>query len=186
MPSIWTPFSDPTLTPAQRLSTFSEWVSYYFPPTDFGESADIDTPGVSEKLLTRAAADAPMHKATPLVSGHWAPTTQRMDPQTLREVCHFEVMERSQRFYQTIEPAVYRANVRRAMLEGLPGLVWPAVKVVIVWCDMSLSDLLSGVMSLKARLKQARGQGMGRDVVFRKLEGANHFVSVMFDIVCMC
>lgn len=188
IPTIWTPFSDPTLTAAQRFNAFSEWVAYYFPPTDFDDSADINTPGVSEKLIARAAVDAPMHKADRMVNYHWTPTVHRMDLQTLRAVCHFEVMERSQKFYQMVEPAVYRANVRLAMLEGRPGagLVWPAVRVVVVWCDMSNSDLLSGVMTLKARVKQAREQGMGRDVVFRKLEGANHFVSVMFDIVCMC
>lgn len=155
-------------------------MAYYFPPTGFDDAADIDTPGVPEKLIARA--DAPMHKANPMDSDHWTPTIHRMDPRTLREVCHFEVMARSQRFYHIVEPAVYRANVQRAMLDGRPGagLVWPGVRVVIVWCDMTNSDVVSGVMTVKTRVKRAREEGVGRDIVFRKLEGANHFVSLMF------
>ena len=125
-----------------------------------------------------------MHK----VSDQWAPTIQRMSARDLREVCHFEVMARSQRFYHIVEPAVYRANVRRAMLEGRrgAGLVWPGVKVVVVWCDMTNSDVVSGVMKVKARVKRARAAGEGRDVVFHKLEGANHFVSVVLGRICKC
>lgn len=182
IPSVWNPIRDTTLTPAQRFNTFSEWVAYYFPPTGFDASADIDTPNVPEALVARA--DAPMHK----VSDQWAPTIQRMSARELREVCHFEVMARSQRFYHIVEPAVYRANVRRAMLEGRPGagLVWPGVKVVVVWCDMTNSDVVSGVMKVKARVKRAREAGEGRDVVFHKLEGANHFVSVVLGRICKC
>ena len=179
IPGVWNPVRDTTLTPAQRFSTFSEWVSYYFPPTGFDATVDSDTPGISEALVARA--DAPMHKA----SDQWTPTIHRMDARALREVCHFEVMARSQRFYHIVEPAVYRANVRRAMLEGRPGagLIWPGVRVVVVWCDMTNSDVVSGVMKVKARVKRAREAGEGRDVVFRKLEGANHFVSALLDEV---
>lgn len=173
IPGVWNPLRDASLSISQRSSIFSEWVAYYFPPTGLDISADIDTPGVPEAVIERA--DKPMHK----VSEQWMPTIHRMNARELREVCHREVMARSQRFYHIVDPAVYRANLRRAMLEGRPGagLVWPNVKVVMVWCDMTNSDIVSGVMKVKARVKRAREAGEGRDVVFRKLEGANHFVS---------
>ncbi|KAH9841897.1 uncharacterized protein C8Q71DRAFT_794695 [Rhodofomes roseus] len=172
---IWTPLRDSTLSAAEKFSQFSEWVSYYFTPTGFGASDDIDTPGITDALVARIALH--QDKTSPTNSAQWMPTVHRIGPQKMREVCHVEVMARSQKYYQNIAPAVYRENVRRAVLQGKTseGMVWPDLKVAVVWCDMSNSDVVSAAMKLKALTRSNREQGEGRDVAFHKLEKANHF-----------
>ncbi|TFY51674.1 hypothetical protein EVJ58_g10443 [Rhodofomes roseus] len=172
---IWTPLRDSTLSAAEKFSQFSEWVSYYFTPTGFGASDNIDTPGITDALVARIALH--QDKTSPTNSAQWMPTVHRIGPQKMREVCHVEVMARSQKYYQNIAPAVYRENVRRAVLQGKTseGMVWPDLKVAVVWCDMSNSDVVSAAMKLKALTRSNREQGEGRDVAFHKLEKANHF-----------
>ncbi|KAH9925573.1 alpha/beta-hydrolase [Fomitopsis serialis] len=173
VPGVWVPFRDDTLSPAEKFSQFSEWVSYYFTPTGFDASQDIDSPGIKEALGARIA----LHTDEKLRSSQRTPTVHRIGPEKIREVCHVEVMARSQKYYQVIDPAVYREIVRRAILQGSAdgGMIWPNLKVALVWCDMTNSDVVSAAMKLKALVRQSRAKGEGRDVAFHKLERANHF-----------
>jgi len=173
VPGVWTPLRDGTLTPAEKFSQFSEWVSYYFTPTGFDASQDIDSPGMKEALGARVA----LHKDEKSRSSQWMPTVHRIGPEKIRQVCHVEVMARSQKYYQVIDPAVYRENVHRAVLQGKTneGMIWPNLKVALVWCDMDNSDVVSAAMKLKALVRQSGEKGEGRDVAFHKLERANHF-----------
>ncbi|KZT64049.1 hypothetical protein DAEQUDRAFT_747625 [Daedalea quercina L-15889] len=176
IPGLWVPLRDNALSPKEKFSLFSEWVAYYFTPTGFDSSVDIDTAGATKMLLTRV----PLHEdaSSPTKRTQWMPTVHRMEPRMLCEVCHVEVMARSQKYYQIINPAVYRENLCRAVLEGKQGegMIWPSLKVDVVWCDMSNSDTVSAAMKLKALVRKQRAKGEGRDVSFHKLEGANHFM----------
>lgn len=127
------------------------------------------------------------------------PTTVSMSPEELRETTHPEVLRRSQYLIRALDPAAYRACVERAFFystapdvaegageqEGKEAKggkeVWPALRVHVVWCAASVGDCVWASGTLLRGMKDPRWSlhaGL-RPLEFHRLEGANHFVSLL-------
>lgn len=173
----YTPVRDHSLSAEQRAVIFPIWVSSYFKQTATTPDADVETPGFQETLLAREA----LHESDP--NPRWVPTVVRMGPEGVSAVTDASVMQRSQVQIQQVDPSVYENNLRRALFEcrandGHKGkrVVWPKLRINIVWCDMSPSSCVYATHHIKRMAKVYKEQGMGRAVQFHRMQQANHFV----------
>ncbi|EGO00706.1 hypothetical protein SERLA73DRAFT_178600 [Serpula lacrymans var. lacrymans S7.3] len=90
---------------------------------------------------------------------------------------------RSQILVETVDPAVYRENMRRALSgyfedaeTGVKKTVWPRAKVRILYCDMDVGDGVWAAQLFERQAEENRKNQKGRDVEVVTVEKANHFV----------
>ena len=146
-----------------------------------GTDEGPDSPAVRDALLARTNmydCTDHIHKAD---IERWRPSVERISPEQLAELYDLEVMQWSQWFYEVIDPRVYRDHVRDAILgatsrDPTGKMIWPGLKVHVLWCDASISDTVYAALVLQAWVREAQAKGEGRDVRLQGLENANHFV----------
>ena len=110
-----------------------------------------------------------------------------MDAATLRSLTHAPILERAQHvIWSPLLRGVFRDNVRRALYDcrfddgsGARKQILPAVRVHVVWCDRTAGQIAWAVANLNCEYREAHPETR-RPVEFHKLEGANHFVSLLF------
>ncbi|PSR94562.1 hypothetical protein PHLCEN_2v4430 [Hermanssonia centrifuga] len=111
-----------------------------------------------------------------------------MSADELNAVMDPTVLLRLSRSFAHIPACVYQENfARHALLDchfddgtGKSKALWPSVKVLVVWCDISVVDCVWGVSILAKRLGFAlASEGSGRTTrsSIAQFERANHFVS---------
>ncbi len=155
---------------------FSLSVSAYYPPFTFPQSIDPLSSYHPPRLALLEELDHVDHRLTP--------TTSRMTPAELRETVLVEVIDTygSQNLLRKLNPAIYEANVERALFDRRFAIgdaleeVWPALRVHVVWCDMSVGDCVWASVLLHHRHAAADPEWR-RPMTVHKLAGANHFVS---------
>ena len=167
---MYTPIHDKTIPPAELGSRFMVWVSTYF-------DAVPDQATMTEaKLATRSnnylSITDPTRKATIL----------RFTEEELPAVADFTVMERTPDVTWGVLPEIYWENTHRALIDTQG--VWPDMKALLMWCDMSTPDIVWAMKTVTDRTLGAQASGVPtRDVKVVKVEGGNHFVSLS---VCSC
>ncbi|KAI0923298.1 hypothetical protein AcV7_005849 [Taiwanofungus camphoratus] len=177
---LYSPFRDETLSAEEKFARFPIWVSTYFTPVNIGPEEDSESPGFADMLRTRTA----VHGIDDSVEPRFTPTVQRMSREELAGALDKDVMMRSQILIQRLNPAVYRENLRRALFDcyfpnksGEERLVWPGLKVHVVWCNMTVGDGAYAAHKIMHQAKECAQRGRkGRSLEFHKLELANHFV----------
>ncbi|KAH9924430.1 Alpha/Beta hydrolase protein [Fomitopsis serialis] len=89
----------------------------------------------------------------------------------LAKVLNADVIARSHIFYEFLDGEVYKDTMRRALHDTS---IWPGLRVVLLWCDMSVSAV---VMSSWGLLKEYHGDwpAGGRRIDAVRMKGANHF-----------
>ncbi|RPD77401.1 alpha/beta-hydrolase [Lentinus tigrinus ALCF2SS1-7] len=155
-------------------AAFSTSVSAYYPPFTFPHAID-PIPNYPPRVALHEQSDHVDHRLTP--------TTTRMSPEELRETVRAEVVDTfgSQNLLRKLDPAIYKANVERALFDRRFAFgdaleeVWPALRVHVVWCDMSVGDCVWASVLLHVRHAAADVEWR-RPMTLHKLEGANHFV----------
>ena len=155
---------------------FCTSVSAYYPPFTFPETID-PLPSYPPRVALHEESDHVEHRLTP--------TTSRVTPEELRNSVRAEVIDTygSQNLLRKLDPAIYRANVERALCNRRCAFgdalkeVWPTLHVHVVRCDMSAGDCVWASVLLRFR-HAAADAAWRRPVTLHKLEGANHFVSV--------
>lgn len=160
---MYTPYEDPTLAPAEVGQRFVPWVSGFFEPVHGLASV---TPGLlrERKNMKDVSADR-----------KYLPTSERMTLEELLSVASPAVLPRVAPIL-ALKQEVYQQNLRRALLDT-KGL-WPNVKVVMLWADMTCMYAPWGARYLSDMLATPVVEGeQRRDVQIVKLPGASHFVS---------
>ncbi|EMD32088.1 hypothetical protein CERSUDRAFT_119070 [Gelatoporia subvermispora B] len=160
---FYCPLRDPALTPEEIAQTFVHWVSSFFehdPYTlDSLESATSFStliPGISGQPIS----DPPEHQL---------PVTKTLSPKQFVTNVDLRGALGSHVPYLFMNRAVYEENARRA-LQGKS--IWPNVKMVLVWCDMSVGEVLLGSWRI---IQLAQESKNGRGLVVQRMRGANHF-----------
>ncbi|TFK90762.1 alpha/beta-hydrolase [Polyporus arcularius HHB13444] len=154
---------------------FSLSVSAYYPPFIFPQSIDPLPSYHSPRLALPEELDHVVHRLTP--------TTSRMTPVELRETVLVEVIDTygSQNLLRKLNPAIYKANIEHALFDRRFAIgdvleeMWPALRVHVVWCDMSVGDCVWASVLLHHRHAAADPEWR-RPMTVHKLAGANHFV----------
>jgi len=161
---MYSPLRDPTIPPETLGGIFALWVSGYYTHSSSMLS--------SISTITRAEALGGMVRASivdpPL---HQQPSIQRMTSAELTEVADSGVVERSHMLMQNADRSVYDENMRRALFDAT---IWPRLRPVLVWCDMSPCDCVFASWYLQNLIAESWPSG-GRNVDVQRMEGANHF-----------
>ncbi|KAI0695746.1 alpha/beta-hydrolase [Cerioporus squamosus] len=167
---------EPWMSLDDLTSAFCLSVSGYYPPFIFPQSIDP---------LQSYPARLALHKpeASDHVDQSLTPTTSRMTSEELRETVRANVIDTygSQNLLRKLNPAIYKANVERALFDRRFAFgdvleeMWPALRVHVVWCDMSVGDCVWASVLLHLRHAAADTEWR-RPMTLHKLAGANHFV----------
>ncbi|KAI0357368.1 alpha/beta-hydrolase [Trametes cingulata] len=157
-----------------QVAQFSLGVSAYYPPYNLPES--LDPPTIFDPPRR------PVHESADPVDPKYTPTTNRMTPEVLRSLTHPVVMEQNQHLIWGVSHDVYRALLDRALFDcrfddgsGMKKEIWPALRVHVIWCDMTVGECLWATLLIRSRYEKAQPEHR-RPVEFHKLEDANHFV----------
>ena len=164
------------MSPEEQARQFSLVVSSYYPPFTLPGKIDGDI-----AYAPRAALQDPKYP----------PTTAKMTEDELREVTHPVIFQRLQ--HAIWSPAlrlIYEANAGRALLDcrllddgtGGKKKIWPDVKVHLLWCDMTAGEVAWAAAVFNYRHREADPVAR-RPMEVHKLEGANHFVSILGPVV---
>ncbi|KAI0826820.1 alpha/beta-hydrolase [Trametes gibbosa] len=167
---------NPSAPDEVQAAEFALAVSSYFPPFTLPDSVD---PPPAYDPPRRALHLGPDHPVDP----RYMPTSSKMAPDVLRSLTYAAVWEESQHLIWALGYDVFRQNLARALYDcrirvgggGAVEKVWPALRVHLVWCDMSIGDCLWASAVIHAQYPDANPEHR-RPVEFHRLENANHFV----------
>lgn len=176
-----------SLSLEQRTKDFATWVSVYYPPVP---PSALSTYSVADLLARQELAATPAYKGS-LSSFQRISTMERMSKADVQQTTDFSIMERSSEVMRAIPREIFWNNTRRALWEPEVDpncgeeVTFPHLKVSVLWCNMTIGDCIWAVKLLFARKAEedAIGESRRRDVVFRCMEGANHFVSPVIYII---
>ena len=177
-----TTFFDPKLGPEDQANHFALAVSSYYPPFTFPDKIDGDI---------SYAPRVPL-----LEDPKYVPTTAKLTENELGNLMYPAIFERVQRaMWSPNLRLVYEANASRALYDcrllddgsGSKRKAWPAVKVHLVWCDMTVGDVAWAAAVFSCKYKEV-DPAARRPIEVHTVEGANHFVSVSWtrSIGCEC
>lgn len=107
-----------------------------------------------------------------------------MSPKVLRSVTNPKIMKKTQHLIWTLSYDVYRENLRRALYDchiiddgsGTLQKVWPALRVHLIWCDMTTGECAWTTAVMHAQYNAANPEHR-RWMELHNMEGANYFVS---------
>lgn len=185
-PGIKNVIIDPSVPLEEQAWQFGLHVGSFYPPFTLpdklpDERFEQRPPRLALQdtaALTGASLD-PKH--VPTVS------EPKMTKEEFQSMTHPSIMDRTQHaIWSPVIRQAFAANVVRALYDcrlethdgsGMRKPVWPAVKVHLVWCDMTLGEAAWGAAVVKCGYEEAKPETR-RPVEFHVLDGANHFVSV--------
>ncbi|KAL6306426.1 hypothetical protein BKA93DRAFT_157576 [Sparassis latifolia] len=168
---LYNPLRDQSLTVAERVAAFPLWVSTYYPQV---ENLSTDLSSLVSTLKVRQTSTAADRDT-------FVPTIQTMSARDLDEIVDLKVMNRSQLAIMSMHPSVYAENFRRALCYAEERskeqeIVWSALKVQVVWCDMSHGDAVATAQMIRDEYAQYHGTGQkARPLQLFQLQKANHF-----------
>ncbi|EJF56674.1 hypothetical protein DICSQDRAFT_183714 [Dichomitus squalens LYAD-421 SS1] len=165
---------DRSLPLEEQAIFFGTQASSFYPPFTLPDTIP-ETPSYAPRVA--------LHEGPGAVDPKLQPTTFKMTTSELRSVMHVPIMERAQHvIWSPLLREVFRENVRRALYDcrhddgtGAKKKILPAVRVHVVWCDMTLGEVAWAVANLNCEYKEAAPEAR-RPVEFHKLEGGNHFI----------
>ncbi len=103
-----------------------------------------------------------------------------MSTTELKECTDFGALERSNLSLRFAMPEVYHKNFKRALFDTQG--VWPNVKAVVIWGEMSVPDCVWSAKVVRDMLAAQPEEGsteVRREIHIQNLEGADHFVSII-------
>ncbi|OCH88675.1 hypothetical protein OBBRIDRAFT_779689 [Obba rivulosa] len=167
---IYSPWRDPSLSEESRIKAFGSWISTYCLPlvSLTGDAATI----AARKPLLENGSNRPVT------------TVARMTPDELASTTDMAAFEHSQMLVLGVNPIILRDNVQRTLIDarfdvdsGGKKVLWPALQVKAVWCDMTIGDVVLWHFRLLQRWKteQQLGHGGARPFEVFRFEKANHF-----------
>ncbi|KAH7928984.1 hypothetical protein BV22DRAFT_1030006 [Leucogyrophana mollusca] len=175
---LYSPFRDPTLTSVDAIvDRFLTWISSYYPQEELaGEPSAL-----GKKLIARASQE--LHVTNPSVDPRWTPTVSRMSSDELKSITDNDALLRSQILLEGIQPSVYKEIIHSGLLDcyltdesGTEKMIWPQLKVKIIWCDMDVGDVLWAAYKLRGISEEfIKKHGKGRSLEVLNFEKTNHF-----------
>ena len=138
------------------------WVSSYF---DVAHSLEITEPELALRSNNYLDITDPTR----------TPTCKRFTDQELGEITHPAVMTRAPDVRWAVPQNLWWEMTQRALVKS--GGLWPAMRVVLLWCDMTTPDIVWSMKMTRDRLHA--GQEIGqktRQTEVVRIRGGNHFV----------
>ncbi|KAL6306425.1 hypothetical protein BKA93DRAFT_729634 [Sparassis latifolia] len=176
---LYSPLRERNLTTDEMVAIFPTWVSSYFPQVD-------DLASDEATMLTLVLSRVPLElrgDAAAARDPHRTSTVECMGAEMLASVIDPDAMKRSQILISRIDRRVYGENLRRALFHpyfpqgsGEHIFFWPALRVHVVWCDMTVGDCVLGAQWINVQARSRLYNGKGRSIRVHKLDGANHFI----------
>lgn len=178
-PTRYSPLEDGSFTPEQRVEAFVNWVTGYFhhPSLEnlrgFKEITRHDIDEID--LEYRNILPSPVSSILKMTPEELA---SNVDPSVAVEgKAEAFLMARD------IEVGFGAASRREAFFELFKGSsdgdIWPHLRVLLIWCDMSIAEAAYAALSLEVELTEARKKGeAARDVEIIRFPGVNHYVSL--------
>ncbi|EED78969.1 predicted protein [Postia placenta Mad-698-R] len=163
---LYIPTRDKSIPPEGAAEAFSFWVSGYYRHTPTVLS--------SFNSLTREEILAGINNSPIDDSPKYQPTLKTMSPVEIAAVTDWAGAQRSHVAMLDVDSTVYQENAQRALLDKT---VWPGLRVVLVWCTMSVGATVYGSWDLARRVRHAWPPG-AREVDVKRLDGVNHFLRV--------
>ncbi|RPD62824.1 hypothetical protein L227DRAFT_562086 [Lentinus tigrinus ALCF2SS1-6] len=176
-PGLKTVNVDRSSTFEEQAKQFGLQVGSFYPP--FTVSDDIEAARSHPPRHALQDSGEPIDpKYTPTV------TEPKMTPEEFKSMTHPPIMERLQHVNWAAElRAAHAKNVYHTLCDctsddgsGMRKKVLPAVRMHVVWCDMTLGEAAWAVAVLKRHAIDHAHSPTAREVEFHVLEGANHFV----------
>ncbi|PCH43845.1 hypothetical protein WOLCODRAFT_164776 [Wolfiporia cocos MD-104 SS10] len=162
---LYLPLYDPAVTimPEQMGEKLAIWASGYYlhSPEVLSIPTSFSREDVRAGLAQTAIVRPPPHQQ---------PTFLRMTPTEVAEVADLGATLRSHVPMIEIHRATYVENMCRALFNGL---VWSRMRTTVVWCDMSVGDVVLAVWDLSRMMAQSWPDG-ARQVDIQKMEKGNH------------
>lgn len=162
---LYNPFSDTSMSPEQLMNFFPGWVSSYYAhsPQALGTLCDQSRADVCAGFARSPIANPPLQLT---------PTLTRMSEGEAARTVNSDVILRSHKPQEFFEDKVYADSMRRALCDTS---VWPNLRVVLLWCDMSVSGIVLSTWGIMKEYHETWPNN-GRRIDFVRMKGANHFV----------
>ena len=159
MPSTgdWqTPLFDERLTPAARLSSFTEWITAYFPHPDLEKRR-------FESVILDAVPNPPRVR-----------TLKDAAPEELASMVDLSAADRGDSGMgdETFWPTTYALTERKLFNKEIRDLWGTGVSFAMVYGDASVVAIIWAVWQMEAMAEKS-----GVPLKVKKIPGANHFVS---------
>ena len=170
---------DRSSTYEEQAERFGLQVGSFYPP--FTDSDDLEAAKAHPPRLALQDSGNPFDpKYIPTV------IESKMTPEEFKSMTHPSIMERLQHAnWAAALNAAHAKNVFHTLCDctfddgsGMRKKILPAVRMHVVWCDMTLGEAAWAVAVLKGHVRDHAHSSRAREVDFHVLEGANHFVSV--------
>lgn len=159
------PFYDTSMSRDHLMNFFPGWVSSYY----------AHSPKMLEAFHTQSREDVCAGCVRTPIAGpppYQTPSLARMSEQEAARIVSADVILRSHFPQEFFDDKVYENNMRKALCDAS---VWPNLRIVLLWCDMSVSATLLSVWGI---LKEYRDvwPTNGRRISAVRMKNANHFV----------
>ena len=150
----------------ERVPRFHSWVSTYYTHSNFARRtrnpALLDTTPIP-------------HPAPPCAR---PATLDVIDPATLEAVSWHGPIQGSEALLHGMPPSLVFEHMRRMLFDKGAGQVLPLCKVVVVWGENTLWEMVGAAWAVERLYKEKRAAGkVGRPLEVVEMPSANHFVS---------
>ena len=164
--SKYHPLLDPTYSMEERVPCFHSWVSTYYTHSNFARRTR------KPALLDTTPIPYPVPPcARPA-------TLDVIDPVLLESVSWHGPIQGSEALLHGMLLSLAFEQTRRILFDKGAGRVLPRCKVVVVWGENTLWEMVGAAWSMERLYKERKAVGkVGRSLEVMEMPGANHFVS---------
>lgn len=162
--SKYHPLVEPAYPMEERVPRFYSWVSTYYTHSD----------------LARKTRDPALLDTAPLL--YPAPqcvrpaTLDAISPESLEAVSWPGPIQGSEALLHGIPLGVAFEQTRRMLLDMDVGSVLPRCKVVVIWGENTLWEMVGAAWAVEKVYREREAAGQGRTLEVVEMPGANHFV----------
>jgi len=163
--SKYHPLVDPTYPMKQRIPRFHSWVSTYYTHSD-----------LARKTRDPALLDtAPIPYPAPPCAR--PATLDAIDPASLEDVSWPGPIQGSEALLHGVPLSLAFEQTQRMLLDKDVGRALPRCKVVVVWGENTLWEMVGAAWAVERLYKEREAVGqVGRTLEVVEMPGANHFV----------
>jgi len=153
----------------ERVPRFYSWMSAYYTHSNLARRTH------DPSLLDTAPLPYP---APPCAR---PATLDAISPASLEAVSWPRPIQSSEALLHGIPLGVTFEQTRRLLLDKDAGSVLPRCKVVVIWCENTLWEMVGAAWAVEKVYKRCEAAGqVGRRLEVVEMPGANHFVRLYF------
>jgi hypothetical protein len=155
----------------ERIPRFHSWVSSYYTHSDRARRARnpalLDTSPIPYHVPTCARPA----------------TLDMIDPKSLESISWPAPIQGSEALLHSLPLSLAFEQMRRMLFDKGAGRVLPQCKVIVVWGENTLWEMVGAAWGIERLYKERKAVGkVGRSLEVVEMPGANHFVSPPFPL----